>query len=108
EKTPHSQSKYLSLSLSLSLRMEDLAIRPGFLDFFSAYCFSRSSRTRAASWSSSSSSLPNRSMSSSSSSAAAAAAGEFLFDGTGSPPTSSPGTCSNCNVNLFFLMLLAA
>uniref|UniRef100_A0A8C5IJ85 Uncharacterized protein n=1 Tax=Junco hyemalis TaxID=40217 RepID=A0A8C5IJ85_JUNHY len=60
-----------------SSRMEDLAMSPGFLAFFSAYCRSRSSRTLAASWSSSSSSLPKRSMSSSSSSSAAAGS-DFL------------------------------
>uniref|UniRef100_A0A8D0BN18 Uncharacterized protein n=1 Tax=Salvator merianae TaxID=96440 RepID=A0A8D0BN18_SALMN len=61
-----------------SNRIEDLAISPGFLDFFSAYCFSRSSLTRAASWSSSSSSLPNKSISSSSS----AAEDATFFSGT--------------------------
>uniref|UniRef100_A0A8C3U2T5 Uncharacterized protein n=1 Tax=Catharus ustulatus TaxID=91951 RepID=A0A8C3U2T5_CATUS len=69
-------SSILAMSPSLtgftSSRMEDLAMSPGFLAFFSAYCRSRSSRTLAASWSSSSSSLPKRSMSSSSSSSAAA------------------------------------
>uniref|UniRef100_A0A8B9IRG7 Uncharacterized protein n=1 Tax=Amazona collaria TaxID=241587 RepID=A0A8B9IRG7_9PSIT len=58
-----------------SRRIEDLAIRPGFLAFFSAYCRSLSSRTLAASWSSSSSSLPKRSMSLSSSSSAARSCG---------------------------------
>uniref|UniRef100_A0A8C5T7A0 Uncharacterized protein n=1 Tax=Malurus cyaneus samueli TaxID=2593467 RepID=A0A8C5T7A0_9PASS len=66
--TPQSQS----LTGFTSSRMEDLAMSPGFLAFFSAYCRSLSSRTLAASWSSSSSSLPKRSMSSSSSSSAAA------------------------------------
>uniref|UniRef100_A0A8C3M304 Uncharacterized protein n=1 Tax=Geospiza parvula TaxID=87175 RepID=A0A8C3M304_GEOPR len=75
-------SSILAMSVSpltgfTSSRMEDLAMSPGFLAFFSAYCRSRSSRTLAASWSSSSSSLPKRSMSSSSSSSAAAGS-DFL------------------------------
>uniref|UniRef100_A0A672TJH5 Uncharacterized protein n=1 Tax=Strigops habroptila TaxID=2489341 RepID=A0A672TJH5_STRHB len=71
-------------AMSVSSRMEDLAIRPGFLAFFSAYCRSLSSRTLAASWSSSSSSLPKRSMSLSSSSSAAAGAGFFAGEADGS------------------------
>uniref|UniRef100_A0A8C7A6W7 Uncharacterized protein n=1 Tax=Neovison vison TaxID=452646 RepID=A0A8C7A6W7_NEOVI len=55
-----------------SRRMEDLATSAGFLAFFSAYCRSLSSCSRAASLSSSS--LPNRSVALSSSSTAAVAA----------------------------------
>uniref|UniRef100_A0A674H3T2 Uncharacterized protein n=1 Tax=Taeniopygia guttata TaxID=59729 RepID=A0A674H3T2_TAEGU len=73
-KAPKSQKPLTGFTSS---RMEDLAMSPGFLAFFSAYCRSRSSRTLAASWSSSSSSLPKRSMSSSSSSSAAAGS-DFL------------------------------
>uniref|UniRef100_A0A493TGE1 Uncharacterized protein n=1 Tax=Anas platyrhynchos platyrhynchos TaxID=8840 RepID=A0A493TGE1_ANAPP len=78
-----SLTQELLLTGFTSRRMEDLAMRPGFLAFFSAYCRSLSSRTLAASWSSSSSSLPKRSMSLSSFSSAAA--GSAFFAGQGSP-----------------------
>uniref|UniRef100_A0A3B1IV43 Uncharacterized protein n=1 Tax=Astyanax mexicanus TaxID=7994 RepID=A0A3B1IV43_ASTMX len=66
----HSSSFAMSVSSSHCLtsnRMEDLAIRAGFLAFLAAYSCSRCSFNRSAS-SSTSSSLPNRSTSSSSSS----------------------------------------
>uniref|UniRef100_A0A674I190 Uncharacterized protein n=1 Tax=Terrapene triunguis TaxID=2587831 RepID=A0A674I190_9SAUR len=83
---PHTPAMLQSISGQLltgltSRRMEDLATRPGFLDFFSAYWRSRSSRTLAASWSSSSSPLPNRSMSSSSSSSSASDGPTFFAGG---------------------------
>uniref|UniRef100_A0A667WD88 Uncharacterized protein n=1 Tax=Myripristis murdjan TaxID=586833 RepID=A0A667WD88_9TELE len=65
----HSSSLAMSVSSSQGLtssRMEDLAMRAGFLAFLAAYSARRCSLILAASALSSSSSEPNRSMSSSS------------------------------------------
>uniref|UniRef100_A0A3B5K5N2 Uncharacterized protein n=1 Tax=Takifugu rubripes TaxID=31033 RepID=A0A3B5K5N2_TAKRU len=64
----HSSSFFISVSSSHGLtssRMEDLAMRAGFLDFLAAYSARRCSFTLAASAASSSPSEPKRSMSSS-------------------------------------------
>uniref|UniRef100_A0A4W6C0W3 Uncharacterized protein n=1 Tax=Lates calcarifer TaxID=8187 RepID=A0A4W6C0W3_LATCA len=66
----HSSSLVMSVSSSQGLtssKMEDLAMRAGFLDFLAAYSARRCSLILAASTLSASSSEPNRSMSSSSS-----------------------------------------
>uniref|UniRef100_A0A3Q1F192 Uncharacterized protein n=1 Tax=Acanthochromis polyacanthus TaxID=80966 RepID=A0A3Q1F192_9TELE len=65
----HSSSLAMSVSSSQGLtssRMDDLAMRAGFLDFLAAYSARRCSLIRAASALSASSSEPKRSMSSSS------------------------------------------
>uniref|UniRef100_A0A3Q3S549 Uncharacterized protein n=1 Tax=Mastacembelus armatus TaxID=205130 RepID=A0A3Q3S549_9TELE len=64
----HSSSLAMSVSSSQGLtssRMEDLAMRAGFLDFLAVYSARRCSLILAASALSASSSDPNRSMSSS-------------------------------------------